>query len=79
MREMIDSSMTNVMKNTRLFTLMLVILAISGLDTGCVSESDNNYNLASSVQKMQGRASMGKVSNASDAYSHAEFINDHDR
>jgi len=73
-RVRISCNMRNVMKTTRLLIGLLVILLVSGLDAGCVTESGNNYNLSPSVQKMEGGASMGKVNNARDAYSHAKFV-----
>jgi hypothetical protein len=62
------------MKNSRLFATILVILAVSGLATGCMTESGNDYNLTQSEKKMQGGSSMGAVQNVSDAYSHAKFV-----
>lgn len=65
------------LKNTRFLIRLLVILCLSDLLAGCLTEAGNNYKLSSSEKRIQGGATMGKVSSASDAYSHAKFI-DHD-
>lgn len=62
------------MKNTRLFLSILVILIVSCLTTGCITESGNDYNLTHSEKQLRGGANMGKVHSVSDAYSHAKFV-----
>lgn len=66
--------MAKILKDTRLLLRMLVILCLSGASAGCYTESGNDYNLSPSVQKIEGGASMGQVTDAQDAYSHAKYI-----